>query len=86
MPAARRRLRQLARSLAPPLPSTRPGVLPVAAADARAEPEPLFDEAVIERTFDRQRWERDGYAVFEVRPRVLPVWPHPGFPPVRRGS
>ena len=29
------------------------------------ETEALFHEAVIERQFDRTRWERDGYAVFE---------------------
>ena len=75
-PEARRRLRQLARTVVPSLRarhavmvsiSARPDAAPAQQQEQQQQqPEPLFDNAVIGRTLDRHKWERDGYLVFEV--------------------
>ena len=76
-PEARRRLRQLARSVAPSLRARHAAVMVSISARPEAapaqqqqqqqqQPEPLFDNAVIGRTLDHHKWERDGYLVFEV--------------------
>ena len=47
--------------------SARPDAAPAQQQEQQQQqPEPLFDNAVIGRTLDRHKWERDGYLVFEV--------------------
>ena len=62
-PRAIGRLRRMATTFAPSTARPAPGHCTLE--QQAPETEALFHEAVIERQFDRTRWERDGYAVFE---------------------